>query len=100
MMQKNIKTALDSLMLQVDALGYQLDAIGVDNQINRHTLIAAMFAGQKRLEGELDSVTARFESGKAKADALIDTAEKLVKSGVELAIFPAKYTYDRLKARS
>jgi hypothetical protein len=73
--------------------------MGVDNQINRHNLIALIMFGQKRLEGELDSLNAKIDSGKAKIEGVVDSAEKLLISAGNLAIFPAKYTLERVKAQ-
>jgi hypothetical protein len=55
--------------------------------------------GQKRLEGELDSINAKIDTGKAKVEGILDSAEKLVVSAGNLAIFPAKYTLDRVKSQ-
>jgi hypothetical protein len=96
-MKKKLADLGELVFKQVDNLGYQLDAIGVENQINRHVLIAKLFAGQKRFEGEMDSIKARTESTKAQVEATIDAAEKLAKSGFDLVTFPATYTYSRLK---
>lgn len=98
-MKKQIQEMAEGILRQVDTLGYKLDAIGVENEINRHNLIAFVMAGQKRLEGELDSVSAKIDSKKVQAEALIDTTEQYLMSGVNLAIFPAKYTFDRVKAQ-
>ena len=73
--------------------------MGVENQINRHNLIALIMFGQKRLEGELDSINAKIGTGKAKIEGIVDSAEKLLVSAGNLAVFPAKYTFDRVKAQ-
>lgn len=96
-MKKKLADLGELVFKQVDNLGYQLDAAGVENQINRHMIIAALFAGQKRFEGELDSLKARTESTKANVEATLGAAEKLAKSGFSLVTFPATYTYSRLK---
>lgn len=98
-MKKQLQETVESLLGQLDTLGYKLDVYGVENNINRHTLIAAVMAGQKRLEGELDSMSAKIDSKKVQAEQLIDTTEQYLKSGVNLAMFPAKYTYERVKAQ-
>ncbi len=97
--EKNLQGVLNSALNQIDMLGFRLDELGVDNQINRHTLIAALMFGQKRLEGEMDSVTARVEANVARLESIKDSAEKLVSSGVNLALFPAKYTLERVRQR-
>jgi hypothetical protein len=96
--QKKLNELAESILSQLDNLGYQLDSIGVENQINRHNLIALLMFGQKRLEGELDSLNAKIGTGKAKIEGIVDSAEKLIVSAGNLAIFPAKYTIDRVKA--
>ena len=97
--QKKLNELAESILSQLDNLGYQLDNMGVENQINRHNLIALLMFGQKRLEGELDSLNARIGSGKARIEGIVDSAEKLLVSAGNLAVFPAKYTIDRVKAR-
>jgi len=96
---KKINEIAELVLSQLDTLGYQLDAMGVENQINRHNLIALLMFGQKRFEGEVDSVGAKIDTGIAKVDALSNAAEELLKSGINLAMFPAKYTYDRVKSQ-
>lgn len=97
--EKNIQGILNSALNQVDTLGFRLDELGVDNQINRHTLIAALMFGQKRLEGEVDSISARLEAQVARVESLKDSAEKYLASGVNLALFPAKYAIERVRQR-
>lgn len=97
--QKKLNVLAERLLSQLDNLGYQLDTMGVDNQINRHNLIALIMFGQKRLEGEMDSLNAKIGSGKARIEGIIDSSEKLLSSAGNLAIFPAKYTIDRVKAQ-
>ncbi|PJF38545.1 MAG: hypothetical protein CUN55_16975, partial [Phototrophicales bacterium] len=83
---------------QIDSLGFYLDELGIENNINRHNIIAALMFGQKRLEGEIDSLNARLEVGKAKVDSVVDSVEKSVGSATDVALFPAKYTYSRIKS--
>jgi len=97
--QKKINELAESALSQLDSLGYRLDSIGVENQINRHNLIALIMFGQKRLEGEMDSLNARIDTGKSKVDGIVQSAEKLLESATNLALFPAKYTLDRVKAQ-
>lgn len=97
--QKKLNEIAEKVLLQLDNLGYQLDTMGVENQINRHNLIALIMFGQKRLEGELDSINAKVDSGKAKIEGIMDSAEKLLVSVGNLAVFPAKYTLDRVKTQ-
>ena len=96
-MSKQLENIGEIVLKQVDSIGFQLDTLGVSSQINRHNLIASIFAGQKRFEGELDSVKARAEKTKADFDAKVEAAEKLVKSGLGIVAFPATYAFQRLK---
>ena len=96
--QKKLNELAENILTQLDNLGYQLDTMGVENQINRHNLIALLMFGQKRLEGELDSLNAKIGTGKARIEGIVDSAEKLLFSAGNLAVFPAKYTIDRVKA--
>lgn len=41
------------LLSQVDTLGHVLSHIGVENQINRHTLIGQAWVQKHRLDGEI-----------------------------------------------
>jgi hypothetical protein len=97
--QKKLNELAEKILSQLDNLGYQLDIIGVENQINRHNLIALLMFSQKRLEGELDSINAKIGTGKARIESIVDSAEKLIISAGNLAVFPAKYTLDRVKAQ-
>ena len=97
--QKKLNELAESMLSQLDNLGYKLDTMGVENQINRHNLIALLMFGQKRLEGELDSLNAKIGSGKAKVEGIVDSAEKLLVSAGNLAVFPAKYTIERVKSQ-
>lgn len=96
--QKKLNEIAEKVLSQLDNLGFQLDTMGVENQINRHNLIALIMFGQKRFEGELDSLNAKIGTGKAKIESIVDSAEKLFVSAGNLAVFPAKYTIDRVKA--
>jgi hypothetical protein len=97
--QQKLNEFAESALSQIDSLGYHLDMIGVDNQVNRHNLIALIMFGQKRLEGEMDSLNAKIDAGKAKVEGIVHNAEDLLLSATNLAIFPAKYTYDRVKSQ-
>lgn len=97
--QKKLNEFAENMLSQLDNLGYQLDTMGVDNQINRHNLIALIMFGQKRLEGEMDSLNAKIGTGKARIEGIVDSTEKLLVSAGNLAIFPAKYTIERVKAQ-
>lgn len=96
---KSIAAFAEKLLEQVDEIGFQLDAMGVENRVNRHNLIAYAMFGQKRLEGELDSLTAKAESEKARIESVVTTGKQYLKSGGELVAFPATYAYGLIKER-
>lgn len=58
----NVKKLADFALNRLDAIGYRLDSFGVTNKVNRHTLAALAMAEQKHLEGEWDSLQARYGS--------------------------------------
>ena len=97
--EKKLADLAEKVLTQVDELGYQLDAIGVENQINRHNLIAAVMFGQKRLEGEIDSMTAKAETGIAKVESVVKQGKSYLQQGATFALRPATYTLDLVKAR-
>jgi len=96
---KKLNEVAESVLTKLDSVGYRLDTIGVENQINRHNLIALIMFGQKRLEGEIDSLSTVVDTGKSKIDSITRSVEKLVVSATDLALFPAKYTIGRVKAK-
>lgn len=98
-MNKRVQGLLDNMLNQIDFIGYKLDEIGVENNINRHNLFAYATVSQKRVEGELDSLSAKIDKTKSKADALLNVADQYAKSGAELAMFPAKYVMDRINSQ-
>ncbi len=44
----------------VDSLGFRLDQLGITSRVNRHNIAAFLMAEQKHLEGEWDSIQARW----------------------------------------
>jgi hypothetical protein len=56
----NFKKLADFGLNRLDAVGYRLDRYGLTSKFNRHTLIAMAMAEQKHLEGEWDSLQARY----------------------------------------
>lgn len=68
---------LQDLALQgVDAVGYQLDRLGITSKVNRHNLAAYFIYGQKQLEGEWDSLQVRFDLQKSRFEKLSETVEQ------------------------
>ena len=98
--EQKLMSVADQVLSQVDNLGYQLDAMGVENQVNRHNLIALAMFGQRRLEGEMDSISARVESKVSQIESVANVFQRYVKSGVDLATFPATYAMGLLKRDS
>ncbi len=95
--EQKLMAVADKFLSQVDNVGYQLDALGVDNQVNRHNLIAIAMFGQKRFEGEVDSLTARVESKVAKIEGIANLFQQYVKSGYEVATYPVSYAVASVK---
>ncbi|OZG75124.1 hypothetical protein BTA51_01675 [Hahella sp. CCB-MM4] len=93
--QELVNKALSGL----DYVGYQLEALGVTDKVNRHTTLAYIMAEQNHLKGELDSLNARIDQQKARVERLRKQAEKLVNDGIEFAGSPVQHTLDFLKSR-
>ncbi|MFD2231897.1 hypothetical protein [Alkalimarinus sediminis] len=94
---QNINTLVETALSGLDNLGFQLDAMGITSQVNRHTLIGYVMAEQKHLEGELDSIKARAVTAQVKVEKTINNVEALVNNGVDLALKPAKFVTSTLK---
>jgi len=69
--QKLVFRALEG----VDALGRRLDQLGLTDRVNRHNLAAFLFTGQKRLEGEWDSLQVRIGCRRARLEQLAGELE-------------------------
>ncbi|TVP54247.1 MAG: hypothetical protein EA349_11905 [Halomonadaceae bacterium] len=72
----NRKQLIDTALQGLDNLGSQLANLGISNRVNRHSLIALVMAEQKRFEGELDSLNARVNFYRFRAE---QTAGQLLK---------------------
>lgn len=96
---KALENLAEKVFSQVDELGYQLSAMGVENQLTRHNLIAMAMVGQKRLEGELDSISAKAESKIAYVESLGRLTKQYLESGVGVATFPISYAFDLVRER-
>ncbi|MAA65944.1 MAG: hypothetical protein CL581_14365 [Alteromonadaceae bacterium] len=68
----NSKALLDVALKGLDSVGYQLDSLGITSKINRHTLIAYAMAEQKHLEGEWDSLQARYGSQIQRVEKIVN----------------------------
>lgn len=71
----NTKKLLNTALNGLDYLGFQLDQFGITGRINRHNVAAFLMAEQHHLEGEWDSLQARFDRRKADFEALVESAE-------------------------
>ncbi|WP_027830075.1 hypothetical protein [Marinobacter sp. HL-58] len=69
--KKLINTALNGL----DIIGYQLDQYGITGKLNRHNLAAYIMLEQKHLEGEWDSIQAKFDRRRSQIDGLLTAIE-------------------------
>ncbi|UZE96567.1 hypothetical protein [Alkalimarinus alittae] len=94
---QNINNLIETALSGLDNLGFQLDAMGITSQVNRHTLIGYVMAEQKHLEGELDSIKARAVSAQVKVERTISSVEALVSNSVDVALKPAKSVASALK---
>lgn len=69
--QKLLKIALGG----IDTLGFQLDQLGITNKVNRHNIAAFLMAEQKHLEGEWDSIQAKFDRRRSQFEQIGNTIE-------------------------
>lgn len=57
----NTQKLLNIALGGIDNLGFQLDQLGITGKVNRHNIAAFLMAEQKHLEGEWDSIQAKFD---------------------------------------
>lgn len=69
--QKLLNTALNGL----DSVGFRLDELGITSRLNRHNLAAFVMVEQKHLEGEWDSLQARFDRRRSQIEGLLGNVE-------------------------
>lgn len=93
----NMKPLLDIALVRFDQVGYQLDDFGIASNINRHQVIAYLMAEQKRLEGEVDSLRARIDFRRVQVERIVGSIEKTARNGLDLALWPARFTLSTLK---
>ena len=94
---QNITKLAETALSGLDNLGFQLDAMGITSQVNRHTLIGFAMAEQKHLEGELDSIKARVVTAQVKVERTINSVETFVNNTVDVALKPAKSVISTVK---
>lgn len=92
--QKLLNRALDGL----DYVGFQLEEMGITDRVNRHNVMAFAFAEQKNLEGQIESLTAKVGTQKARIEKLRADAEKRIQNTVDFALTPVRFTRDQVKA--
>ncbi len=92
--QKLLNRALDGL----DYVGFQLEEMGITDRVNRHNVMAYAFAEQKNLEGQIESLTAKVGTQKARIEKLRADAEKRIQNTVDFALTPVRFTRDQVKA--
>jgi hypothetical protein len=69
--QKLLNTALNG----VDRIGFQLDQYGITGKLNRHNLAAFIMLEQKYLEGEWDSLQAKFDRRRSQVEGIFTAIE-------------------------
>lgn len=93
----NMKPLLNIALVKFDRVGYQLEDYGIASNVNRHQVIAYLMAEQKRLEGEMDSLKARIDFRRVQVERIIGKVEKTARSGLDLALWPARFTLGTVK---
>jgi hypothetical protein len=71
----NTQKFLNMALHGVDSLGYRLDQMGITGKINRHNIAAFLMAEQKHLEGEWDSIQAKFDRRRSQVEGVITAIE-------------------------
>ncbi|WP_020407087.1 hypothetical protein [Hahella ganghwensis] len=95
----NTQDLVNKALSGLDYVGYQLEALGVTDKVNRHTTLAFIMAEQNHLKGELDSLNARIDQHKARVERVRKQAGKLVNDGIVFAGSPIQHTLEFLKSR-
>jgi len=67
----NTQKLLNMALNGVDAIGYRLDQYGITGKVNRHNIAAFLAAEQRHLEGEWDSIQAKFDRRRSQVDTLL-----------------------------
>lgn len=94
----NTKALINRALAGLDYVGFQLEALGITDKVNRHNVIAFVFAEQKNLEGQLDSLNARIGAQKVRIERLRQTAERRTQESVELALTPVRFTLNQVRS--
>lgn len=76
----NTQKLLNFALEGIDNLGYHLDQMGVTGKVNRHNIAAFLMAEQKHLEGEWDSLQAKFGRRRSQVEQLTQNLENRAES--------------------
>jgi hypothetical protein len=71
----NTKQLLDTALNGLDRIGFQLDQYGVTGKLNRHNVAAFIMLEQKHLEGEWDSLQAKFDRRRSQIEGVLTAIE-------------------------
>lgn len=71
----NTKKLTNIALNGLDSIGYRLDQYGITGRLNRHNLAAFIMLEQKHLEGEWDSIQAKFDRRRSQIDGLLTAIE-------------------------
>ena len=66
---------LDTALNGLDRVGFQLEQYGITGKINRHNLAAFIMLEQKHLEGEWDSIQAKFDRRRSQVEGILTAIE-------------------------
>ncbi len=66
---------LDTALNGLDRVGFQLEQYGITDKLNRHNLAAFIMLEQKHLEGEWDSIQARFDRRRSQVEGVLTAIE-------------------------
>lgn|SRR3990167_5022318 len=93
---KQADVLLNQFLNVVDNVSFKLEEAGIDAP-HRHDVVAMLANGQVRLNGELDSLEAKWDQFKVRAIRIATTSEKLMLSALGLMFFPASYALNRVQ---
>ncbi|NMT62572.1 hypothetical protein [Marinobacter orientalis] len=71
----NTKKLINSALNGLDSIGYRLDQYGITDKLNRHNLAAFIMLEQKHLEGEWDSIQAKFDRRRSQVEGILSAIE-------------------------
>ncbi|SET46049.1 MULTISPECIES: hypothetical protein [Marinobacter] len=72
----NTEKLTQAALKGVDAVGYQLDRMGITDKVNRHNIAAFLMAEQHHLEGEWESLQTRLDRYRRQAGDMLDSLER------------------------